>query len=107
MDDTSLETDLNDMEEETYEDDVAKVTSNGLYEKCYLVHSKQVPMFESEVHAEFTWPPRPVVEGESFRVSRAHLEFVKVLRIHQCPNTGQRKIVCTPSKSQQSYMVLC
>ena len=42
-----------------------------LYEKCWFYFRNKFQMFESEVHAEFTWPPRPVVEGESFRVSRA------------------------------------
>ena len=67
----SWETDQDALEGEAQEEGVAKVTSNGFVRKVLVSFPKQVPMFESEVDAEFTWPPRPVVQGESFRVSRA------------------------------------
>ena len=106
--DNSLETDLDDMGDEAYEDGVAKVTRMVLYEKCwfYFVRNK----FQCS-KAKFMQNLRGcnvLLSKENHSESaEPHLGFVKVLRIHQCPSTGQRKIVCTPSKSQQSYMVLC
>ena len=48
-----------------------QVTNDGFVKKVLVSFPKQAMVLQNEVAEEFTWPPRPVIEGETFRISRS------------------------------------
>ena len=48
-----------------------QVTNDGFVKKVLVSFPKQVMVLQNEVAEELTWPPRPVIEGETFRISRS------------------------------------